>query len=153
MADFQNYVVTTGGCQLEYVEAGHGHALVFLHGGGGFRFDQQTFTAFARDFRMLVPSMPGFVGSTAGTTETLEDVADVMADFIRETVGAPAQVLDPRIFSSPTSVAVIMWQLIQNGELPRNTWVTLVRLVEGSLVGGVPGLLVGLVIGLFRWCC
>src|SRR5690348_14750944 len=61
------------------------------------------------------------------------------------------RVLDPRIFSSPTSVAIIMWQLIQNGELPRNTWVTLVRLVEGSLVGGVPGLLVGLVIGLFRW--
>ena len=59
-------------------------------------------------------------------------------------------VLDPRIFSSPTSVAVIMWQLIQNGELPRNTWITLVRLVEGSLAGGVPGLLVGLIIGLFR---
>lgn len=59
-------------------------------------------------------------------------------------------VLDPRIFSSPTGVALIMWQLIQNGELPRNTWITLVRLVEGSLAGGVPGLLIGLIIGLFR---
>ena len=93
MEEFQKHVVSAGGCVLEYVEAGHGHALVFLHGGGGFRFDQQTFTAFSRDFRVLVPSMPGFDGSSAGNTETLEDVADVMADFIRTIGGAPAHVI------------------------------------------------------------
>ena len=93
MVEFQKHVVSAGGCLLEYVEAGHGHALVFLHGGGGFRFDEPTFTALSRDFRVLIPSMPGFDGSTAGSTETLDDVADVMAEFIRTIGGLPAHVI------------------------------------------------------------
>jgi ABC-type nitrate/sulfonate/bicarbonate transport system permease component len=61
------------------------------------------------------------------------------------------RVLDPRIFSSPTGVAVIAWQLIQSGELVHHVRATLLRLIAGSLVGVVPGLAVGLIIGLFRW--
>jgi ABC-type nitrate/sulfonate/bicarbonate transport system permease component len=84
------------------------------------------------------------------TVEQVFAVVSPLALLVMWQILSNLRVLDPRIFSSPTGVAVIMWQLIQNGELPRNTWVTVVRLIEGSLVGGVPGLLVGLVIGLFR---
>jgi ABC-type nitrate/sulfonate/bicarbonate transport system permease component len=61
------------------------------------------------------------------------------------------RVLDPRIFSSPTAVAAIMWQLIQNGELLHHLRATVLRLIAGTLVGVVPGLVIGLIIGLFRW--
>jgi 4,5:9,10-diseco-3-hydroxy-5,9,17-trioxoandrosta-1(10),2-diene-4-oate hydrolase len=91
--EFLKNSVAAGGCQLEYAEGGVGHALVFLHGGGGFRFDEQTFLELAKDYRVLIPSMPGFDGSTAGTTSTLEDVADVIADFIRAVSGQPAHVI------------------------------------------------------------
>ena len=91
--EFLKMRVAAGGCELEYTEGGTGHALVFLHGGGGFRFDEQTFTALARDYRVLVPSMPGFDGSTAGTTRTLEDVADVVAEFVRRVDAQPAHVI------------------------------------------------------------
>jgi NitT/TauT family transport system permease protein len=61
------------------------------------------------------------------------------------------RVLDPRIFSSPTAVVAITWQLIQNGELLHHLRATLLRLIAGSVVGMVPGLVIGLIIGLFRW--
>ena len=91
--EFVKNSVAAGGCELEYTEGGAGHGLVFLHGGGGFRFDEHTFTALAREYRVLVPSMPGFDGSSAGTTQTLEDVADVVAEFIRSVIGQPAHVI------------------------------------------------------------
>jgi pimeloyl-ACP methyl ester carboxylesterase len=91
--EFVKNSVAAGGCELEYTEGCARHAVVFLHGGGGFRFDEQTFTALARDYRVLVPSMPGFDGSSSGATQTLEDVADVMAEFISAVVGQPAHVI------------------------------------------------------------
>jgi NitT/TauT family transport system permease protein len=60
-------------------------------------------------------------------------------------------VLDPRIFSSPTRVMAIMWELVQDGSLIDNTRGTLTRLVAGTIAGTIPGLLIGLTVGLFRW--
>src|SRR5256885_7250182 len=71
---FVNNRVQVADCDLQYVEAGTGPSVVFLHGGGGFRFDEQTFTALAQRYCLLVPSMPGFDESTAGSTRTIEDV-------------------------------------------------------------------------------
>ena len=66
--EFEKRRVAAAGCDLEYTEGGAGHALVFLHGGGGFRFDEPTFPELAKEYRVLIPSMPGFDGSSAGTT-------------------------------------------------------------------------------------
>jgi NitT/TauT family transport system permease protein len=59
-------------------------------------------------------------------------------------------VLDQRIFSRPTSVVVLMWIMLTNGQLARDTGATLARLFVGTLVGTIPGLVLGLTIGLFR---
>ena len=86
-------VAEVAGCSLHYVELGGGPVVVYLHGGGGFRFDERTFTALAEHYRLLIPSMPGFDDSTPGTTASIEDVADVVAEFIREVGGGRAHVI------------------------------------------------------------
>jgi NitT/TauT family transport system permease protein len=64
---------------------------------------------------------------------------------------ARAGALDARIFSMPTAVAGLMWQMLRSGELERDSLVTLARLAAGMLAGVVPGLVLGLTMGLFRW--
>jgi ABC-type nitrate/sulfonate/bicarbonate transport system permease component len=59
-------------------------------------------------------------------------------------------VLDQRIFSRPTSVVLLMWTMLVNGQLARDTGATMARLFVGTIVGTVPGLLIGLTVGLFR---
>jgi pimeloyl-ACP methyl ester carboxylesterase len=86
-------VVEVGGCTLHYAEAGQGPPVVFLHGGGGFREDERTFAALAERYRLLVPSMPGFDESSPGQTTSIEDVADVLADFIRQVAAGRAHVI------------------------------------------------------------
>jgi pimeloyl-ACP methyl ester carboxylesterase len=81
------------GCTLHYTELGRGPAVVFLHGGGGFRFDEHTFSALSERYRLLAPSMPGFDESTPGTTTSIEDVADVVAAFIRQVADRRAHVI------------------------------------------------------------
>lgn len=61
-----------------------------------------------------------------------------------------AGVLDERIFSQPTQVVQIIWQLLKNGELPSASAITLRRLGLGLLAGGVPGLALGLLMGISR---
>jgi len=61
-----------------------------------------------------------------------------------------AGVLDVRIFSRPTLVAVLIWNMALDGSLWKNTAATLARLVIGMIVGVVPGLFLGLTMGLFR---
>ncbi len=87
MTQFEEHVATVAGCEIQYRELGGGQPAVLLHGGGGFRDDQQAFEGLARHFRLLVPSMPGFDRSTLGQVKDTRDVADVMADFIRQVAG------------------------------------------------------------------
>jgi pimeloyl-ACP methyl ester carboxylesterase len=86
-------VAEVAGCTLHYAELGRGPVVVFLHGGGGFRFDEHTFGALGQHYRLLIPSMPGFDESTPGTTASVEEVADVVAAFIGEVGGGRAHVI------------------------------------------------------------
>jgi sulfonate transport system permease protein len=55
----------------------------------------------------------------------------------------PAQILPP-----PAMVANTFYELIQSGELPDNTWISLWRVVVGFAAGGAAGLVLGVLIGL-----
>jgi 2-hydroxy-6-oxonona-2,4-dienedioate hydrolase/4,5:9,10-diseco-3-hydroxy-5,9,17-trioxoandrosta-1(10),2-diene-4-oate hydrolase len=85
--------VRAGGCDIHYLELGAGPNLVFLHGSGGLRWDEDTFAGLSGSYRLLVPSMPGFDQSTVGPAATGPDVADVMAEFIRGAVGGRAHLI------------------------------------------------------------
>jgi pimeloyl-ACP methyl ester carboxylesterase len=82
-----------GGYEIQYRVAGEGEPVVMLHGAGGFRNDQRAFEGIAEHFQVLVPSMPGFDGSSAGTAASFVDLADVMAEFIRSVAGGSAKVI------------------------------------------------------------
>jgi NitT/TauT family transport system permease protein len=60
-------------------------------------------------------------------------------------------ILDRRIFSSPSGVAVLAWQMALDGTLWTNLSATLARFSVGAVLGIVPGVLLGLTMGLFRW--
>lgn len=65
-------------------------------------------------------------------------------------IGARIGWIDTRFFPAPSHVFEFGMGLVQDGTLLTNTWVTLKRLFWGFLVGGIPALVIGLVMGLFR---
>lgn len=65
-------------------------------------------------------------------------------------ITAQVGLLDTRFFPPPTRIASQFVELVQSGELLVNTWVSLQRLFFGFLLGGIPALVLGLIMGLYR---
>ncbi len=65
-------------------------------------------------------------------------------------ITAQVGLLDTRFFPAPTRIASQFVELVQSGELLANTWVSLQRLFFGLLLGGIPALILGLIMGLYR---
>ena len=65
-------------------------------------------------------------------------------------ITAQVGLLDTRFFPPPTRIASQFVELVQSGELLTNTWVSLQRLFFGFLLGGIPALVLGLIMGLYR---
>lgn len=59
--------------------------------------------------------------------------------------------LSPLFFPAPSVVVMTIARLLRSGELVTHTRATLLRVVCGLVLGGVPGLLVGLAMGWWRW--
>jgi ABC-type nitrate/sulfonate/bicarbonate transport system permease component len=56
--------------------------------------------------------------------------------------------LDARFFPAPSQIAGTFWRLLTNGQLPSHTGISLTRAAIGFLIGAVPGVMVGLALGL-----
>ena len=65
-------------------------------------------------------------------------------------ITAQVGLLDTRFFPAPTRIASQFAELVRSGELLANTWVSLQRLFFGFLLGGIPALVLGLIMGLYR---
>jgi NitT/TauT family transport system permease protein len=59
--------------------------------------------------------------------------------------------LNPGLFPSPSAIAANFVQYAASGELATNAYATLSRLFVGLLLGGIPGTLLGLAMGMNRW--
>lgn len=57
--------------------------------------------------------------------------------------------VDPRFFPSPSSIASVFWQELVDGTLLVDTLATLKRVAIGFVAGGVPAIILGLVLGLW----
>ena len=66
-------------------------------------------------------------------------------------VAARFHFIDTRFFPAPSSVIVVMIEMLRSGELVTNTLVSLRRLALGTLIGGGPALVLGIAMGLNRW--
>ena len=66
-------------------------------------------------------------------------------------IAARLHFIDTRFFPAPSSVLAVMIEMLRSGELITNTLVSLRRLAFGTLIGGVPALVLGIAMGLNRW--
>jgi ABC-type nitrate/sulfonate/bicarbonate transport system permease component len=94
-----------------------------------------------------VPS-DGRVGR--GTSERLMGVIAPIGVFVLWELAARLHLIDTRFFPAPSSIAGTFAAQIANGSLLANTEISLLRLVFGFLLGAIPALVVGLVMGLYR---
>jgi NitT/TauT family transport system permease protein len=61
-----------------------------------------------------------------------------------------AGLVDARFFPEPSRILGRLVRLAESGELWMNTWASLQRLFWGALLGMVPALVLGLLVGLYR---
>ena len=63
---------------------------------------------------------------------------------------ARAGFIDVRFFPAPSKIFQVMSNMIQNGQLEKHVWASLQRLFWGILFGGVPALMLGIAMGMYR---
>jgi ABC-type nitrate/sulfonate/bicarbonate transport system permease component len=83
--------------------------------------------------------------------EIATSVASPLVLLVLWEIGARAGWLDARILPPPTIVAWTIYDMIQHDQLLENTGITVARFAAGMVVGTIPGVLLGLTMGLFRW--
>jgi ABC-type nitrate/sulfonate/bicarbonate transport system permease component len=85
------------------------------------------------------------------TRERILGIASPMALLLIWEMAARLHIIDTRFFPAPSSVIVVLIEMLRSGELVENTLVSLRRLALGTLIGGVPALVLGIAMGLNRW--
>jgi NitT/TauT family transport system permease protein len=85
------------------------------------------------------------------TRERILGIASPIALLVVWELAARLHVIDTRFFPAPSSVIAVMIDMLRSGELVTNTLVSLRRLALGTLIGGVPALVLGIAMGLNRW--
>jgi pimeloyl-ACP methyl ester carboxylesterase len=94
MTDLHQKVIDLEGGSIGYLEAGTGETVVYLHGAGGRPPAGATFVSeLAKDFRVLLPSRPGFDDSSEVGKRTPDGAAAAVAAFIEATSNGPVHVV------------------------------------------------------------
>jgi NitT/TauT family transport system permease protein len=65
-------------------------------------------------------------------------------------IAVPLGLLDGRFFPPPHEIAGTFWEMVVDGTLFGDVWISLLRIIFGFLAGAIPGLIIGLSMGLFR---
>jgi NitT/TauT family transport system permease protein len=52
---------------------------------------------------------------------------------------------------APSTILAMGWGMLTTGEIHTNLWASLIRLAAGFMIGASLGIVVGLVLGFFRW--
>jgi ABC-type nitrate/sulfonate/bicarbonate transport system permease component len=89
-------------------------------------------------------------GLSRDSSERLMGLVAPVGLFVLWEVLADVHVIDTRFFPAPSSIAGTFKTLIMNGQLLANTTISLERLFFGFLLGAIPGLIIGLTMGLYR---
>ena len=87
---------------------------------------------------------------SAGNRDRLISIASPIVLLLLWEVLVRIGFLDARFFPAPSSIFETLMELIRDGSLWDNTWATLQRLFWGFFLGGIPGLLLGIAMGLNR---
>jgi len=82
--------------------------------------------------------------------DRLISVASPVGLLVAWELAAQLHFIDTRFFPAPSSIVRALIVTAQTGELWENTTISLERLVFGFLLGGVPALVLGIVMGISR---
>lgn len=112
--------VEIDGLPVEYGEIGptnpvkdESRTILFLHGAGGASPAGADFMAMlGQRHRLLMPSRPGFDGTPAGTLSSNQEVASLIAGFVKAVADEPVHAVGQ---SAGTTCA--LWLAVQNPEL------------------------------------
>ena len=113
MPEIHHKVIEIEGGTLAYLEAGEGSTVVYLHGAGGRPPAGATFVAeLAKDFRILLPSRPGFDESSELGEKSIAGAAEAVAAMIEKTSQGPVHVI-----AQSAGGAVGLWLAILRPDL------------------------------------
>lgn len=93
---------------------------------------------------------PRFSAALGRYRDRLISIASPIVLLLIWEIAARTGLIDQRFFPAPSKVFATFVSLVDDGTLWLNTWTTLQRLFWGSLLGGIPALLLGVAIGLSR---
>jgi ABC-type nitrate/sulfonate/bicarbonate transport system permease component len=65
-------------------------------------------------------------------------------------LAAQAGLIDVRFFPAPSSIIAKLFEMAGSGELTENVLISLQRIVLGFLLGGVPAIVIGIAMGIWR---
>src|SRR5690606_1001873 len=82
--------------------------------------------------------------------ERVLSVASPLILLLLWELASRGDLVDNRFFSRPTWILISFWDLLRSGELVRHVSISLLRVIVGFAVAAVPGVLLGLTMGLFR---
>lgn len=80
---------------------------------------------------------------------TLMSVISPIALLVLWQILVEVNILDKRFFPAPTTILVSMIEMIKSGMLFSDLGISLSRILGGFFIGAVPGLIIGLSMGLF----
>ncbi len=66
-------------------------------------------------------------------------------------IAVSTHLLNQALFPAPSAIFVSFVQYAESGELWASTWATIQRIVIGFLIGGIPGTMLGLAMGMNKW--
>jgi ABC-type nitrate/sulfonate/bicarbonate transport system permease component len=92
----------------------------------------------------------GALALSAGHRDRIISIASPLALLLLWEIAVRAGLVDARFFPAPSRILGTLVRLAESGELWTNTWASLQRLLWGALVGMVPALVLGLLVGLYR---
>ncbi len=89
-------------------------------------------------------------GISAGNRDRMINVLSPIAMLVLWEIASRTGILDARFFPAPSQIFDTLVTLVKNGTLWSNTWASLQRLFWGALLGGIPALMLGIAMGLYR---
>lgn len=80
--------------------------------------------------------------------ERMMSIISPVAMLLIWEVLARVGIIDTRFFPAPSQIIAMLITMLQSGELQRHALASLTRLAVGFVVGGIPALVIGIVMGL-----
>ncbi len=82
--------------------------------------------------------------------ERLMSICSPIGLLVAWELAAHFNIIDVRFFPAPSSIIVALVRMAQSGELLENVTISLQRIVLGFLLGGIPAIIIGIVMGISR---